>query len=132
MKFLYRYYYTFFQLHLRDREIGRNKNLPWFSALIQVTAGLLFLFLGTYWGLLWLIESKPITGGLQKYHIYLLVALLFWALHYLLFQHFGVNKQTGLTDQYTFEGTAQTKLFFWIIWVGSFLFVVILGFLRHQ
>jgi hypothetical protein len=132
MKFLYQYFYTFFQLHQRDQKIGRNNNLPWFSTLLQLSLGFFCMLIGGYWAILWLIQSKLTTGGIQKYHVNFLTGTIFGTLYYLLFSYLKVDRQTGLTPLYCFEVTKRKRIVFWLIWIGSILFVALLGFLRHH
>lgn len=130
MEFFYRYYYHFYRLHRRDHLTGINKNIPWFSALSQIAFGTLCFVLGLYWLMTWLSGITSNTGGVQKYHVLLLLPICFAAWYYLLFKQLRVDKLSGKTDLYSTTLNNEKGFLYWIIWIGSVLFPFAVAVLR--
>ena len=130
MEFLYRYYHHFYKLHRRDQLAGINKNIPWFSAVVQLSFGMLCLVLGLYWGLAWLFGASSGTWGVQKPHIFLLLPICFLAWYYLLFNLLKVDKISGTTDLFDVRMTKQNTLLYWALWLGSISLPLVVAALR--
>ncbi|MCE6991199.1 hypothetical protein [Dyadobacter sp. CY323] len=131
MMFLYRYYYHFFKLHRRDELAGVNKNIPWFSALIQIVLATLCFLLGLYWGLTWLFGVTSKTGGLQKHHIFFLLPACFAAWYYILFDLLKVDKVSGRTDALRINPEEENSFLYWVIWFGSVLLPVVIAVFKN-
>jgi hypothetical protein len=129
MKFLYRYYYTFFSLHLKDNQTSKNKSPAWLSTLIQVRFGIgalvlnIVMIVSTLFGGQFVNRIQP-----NKFVVGLIVFIIpTTILYYLLYDYYGVSKQSGLTPNDNFVVTPRTKAFFWMFWIVSLFGLLILG-----
>jgi len=130
MRFLYMYYYTFFSMHHKYNVDGTVKDPAWYTALLQVCIGLagLFLLLIKVWkdlvhNNLWLGQSNNYILGLT------LLLTIGCMVYYLLFNIYGVSKETGLTEKYQFTVTQSIKIIVWIFWIISIFGTFAINFL---
>ncbi len=129
MRFLYRYYYTFFSLHLKDNQASTNKSSAWIAALFQVGLGTGGLLLNIFMIADLIINGGDIFGSHPNKFIVGLIATAIPTaiIYYLLFSYYGVSKDDGLTEKDSFVVTAGFKYFFWTFWILSTLGLVLLG-----
>ena len=134
MRFLYRYYYTFFSLHLKDNQTGTNKTLAWVSALFQVVLGIGGLFLHIFMIADDMLNGGAIVGSRPNKSLVGLIATLIPAaiIYHLLFNYSGVSKDDGLTEKDSFVVTAGAKYFFWTFWILSTFGLVLLRLLKDS
>lgn len=129
MRFLYRYYYTFFSLHLKDNQTGTNMTPAWISALFQIVLGIGGLFLHIFMIADDMLNGGAIVGARSNKFLVVSIAVLIPAviIHYLLFNYYGVSKDDGLTKKDSFVVTAGAKYFFWTFWILSIFGMALLG-----
>ncbi|QHV96559.1 hypothetical protein [Spirosoma endbachense] len=133
MKLLYRYYYTFFLMHHYFKPVLRKgQSPPWFDTLLQISLGIFCWLFGIGYLLAHHLGFTAKMSSPLKRLILLGLGLLIMGLHYLLFNLYGVDKQTGLTEQDYFVVSKRAQVLAWLFWVGSFVLCALVPFLRDR
>lgn len=135
MKFLYRYYYTFFLLHKKDVDEGRIRDPAWASTLIQMAAGVGLFIAGVFFTIVYLMDTFEKTRHTWMFNkiwgTFLIMVVPFITLYLLLFHVYKVNKDTGLTPKYRFEVETKTTWAFWAFWMFSVLLPFFMAALKN-
>ncbi|GLU55566.1 hypothetical protein [Dyadobacter frigoris] len=114
-------------MHHRDNLDGTVRDPAWYTALLQVSIGVIGLM---YFLLIVWEEISGMRSGVGSSNKYIsslvLIVMISSILYYLLFKVYKVSKETGLTEKYYFVVTQKIKIFFWAFWIlsifGTFIF----------
>src|SRR5699024_5369375 len=116
--FLYKYFYSFFVLHLSDNTEGRNNRSPGLATIAQISISLFIPLVFSFKTVVYYFDIPY-----EDNRIGIIIALLLFLslVKYYYYTVLKVDKETGLSERYTVEVSKNDRVFFWVLWIVSIL-----------
>jgi len=122
---LLKYFYVWFQAHKRSKYAGDFSH-HWYSGLLQVCLTM-FFFLVNVSLILEMLLNTRIIKGLNNIGFLLVYLLLPSALlYYILFKHYGVDKEDDEPVKFGISITKRTRAVSWIVFFAGPLFFALI------
>jgi len=132
-RFIYKYFYIFFKVNLKMYEKGTAKDAPWILALIEVTAGIGFILLDIFSGMILLTGSLEYVKQMNRIlFVFWVVAPSFIVCYYLLFVYLKVSKTTGKTEKIEYEPERSSTIFYYALAIITGLLPLLLALMIHR
>jgi len=114
-------------------EKGTAKDAPWILALIEVTAGIGFILLDIFSGMILLTGSLEYVKQMNRIlFVFWVVAPSFIVCYYLLFVYLKVSKTTGKTEKIEYEPERSSTIFYYALAIITGLLPLLLALMIHR
>jgi len=122
---LLKYFYVWFQAHKRSKYAGDFSH-HWYSGLLQVCLTAFFLLFNISILLEKLLRMQIVKGmnNIVFWIVYLIIPAL--CLYYILFKHYGVDKEDDDPIKFGISITKGTRVVSWIVFFAGPIFFALI------